>query len=381
MTYTRELRELQAFPPAYPFVSVYLDVGHNEQSAEAMRVFVRSQLRQARTEARSARDRTYLDADARHVSAYLEDVIHARVERNSNGLALFSCAKQKIFQAVGSGASFPAAFVVSDRPYLDPLKSKGTDSPNVLACLVDSRTARILELGSDGAQPHTEIQSDVRQRHQKGGWSQMRFQRHVDDQIDHHHREVATALVHLSDRQPRSPLVLGGPENVVTVFRSHLPDRVQQRVAVDLPLSLKAGEREIFTRILENFEREGARQHERALAEQLDDALSPALGARGTMEVLNAANTHAIRRLYVASDFEARGWRCGSCGSLGSPVPLSCPFCAGNIEGTDLRPELISKVLASGGEVAPLPVDLNLQQGVVALLRHPLIAGPPPGRV
>ncbi len=380
MTYTRELRELQACPPAYPFVSVYLDVGHNEQSAEAMRVFVRSQLRQARAEARSARDRNYLDVDARHVSAYLEDVIHARVERNSNGLALFSCAKQKIFQAVGSPLSFPAAFVVSDRPYLEPLQSKESETPNVLACLVDSRSARILELGADGAQPYTEIQSDVRQRHHKGGWSQMRFQRHVDDQIDHHHREVATVLVHLSDRQPRSPLVVAGPENVVTQFRSHLPERVQQRIAVGLPVSLKAREREILGRILESLEREGLRHHERMLTDQLDDALSPALGARGTVEVLHAANAHAIRRLYVATDFDARGWRCGSCGSLGSHVPLSCPFCAGNVQGTDLRPELISKVLAHGGEVAPLPTDLHLQQGVVALLRHPLLSGPPPAR-
>ncbi len=376
MTHTRELRELQACPPAYPFVSVYLNVGHNEQSAEAMRVFVRGQLRQALSEVRSARDRNYLETDARHVFAYLEDVIHARVERSSQGLALFSCAKQKIFQAVGSSASFPSTFVVSDRPYLDPLRFEESEPHNVLACLVDSRSARIMELGAEGALPHTEIQSDVGQHHDHGGWSKMRFQRHVDDQIDHHHREVATALVHISDRQPRSPLVIAGPESVVTGFRSHLPDRVQQRIAVGLPVSLKARDRDIFARILDGFEREGTSPHDRILEQQLDDALSPALGARGTVEVLNAANSHAIRRLYVAPDFQARGWRCGSCGSLGSHVPLTCPFCAGNVEGTDVRPELISKVLASGGEVAPLPTDLNLQQGVVALLRHSVMSGP-----
>jgi peptide chain release factor subunit 1 len=380
MTYTRELRDLRAFPPAYPFVSVYLDVGHNEQSAEAMRVFVRGHLRQARTEARSARDRNHLDADGRHVLAYLEDVIHARVERNSRGLALFSCARQKVFQAVGSTASFQSKFIVSDRPYLEPLETEIITSQNVLACLVDSRSARILELGADGAQPHTEIESNVHQRHHQGGWSQMRFQRHVDDQIDHHHREVAAALVHISDRQPRSPVVIAGPESVVTSFRAHLPDRVQQRIALGLPVSLKTREREIFTRILDGFEREGTTHHERMLEEQVHHALSPALGARGTVEVLNAANSHAIRRLYVASDFEARGWRCRSCGSLGSHVPLTCPFCAGNVEGTDVRPELISKVLASGGEIAALPSDLNLQQGVVALLRHPSLSGRSPRR-
>lgn len=380
MTHTRELRELQAIPPTYPFLSVYLDVGHNEQSAETMRVFVRNHLRQARNDARSTRDRNHLDTDARHLLGYIEDVIHARVERNSYGLALFSCAKQKVFQAIGSPVPFTNNFVLADRPFLDPLHVSAAQAHSVLACLVDSRSARILELGAEGAQPYTEIQSDVRQRHQQGGWSQMRFQRHVDDQIDHHHREVAAALVQISDRQPRSPVVLAGPENVVTSFRAHLPERVQQRIVVGLPVSLKTNEREIFARILEGFEREGTKQHERALEEQLDDALSPTLGARGTAEVLSAANSRAIRRLYVAADFQARGWRCRSCGSLGTHVPLACPFCNGNVESADMRPELITKVLSSGGEIAPLPSALNLQQGVVALLRHPLLSGrPQPG--
>jgi peptide chain release factor subunit 1 len=370
MAFTRELRDLQTIPPTYPFLSVYLDVGHNDESAEAMRVFVRGRLRQALAEERSTRDRNYLDTDGRHVLAYLEDVIHARVERKALGVALFACARQKVFQVVGSNEPFRSNFIVSDRPYLDPLKSGLGSTPRVLACLVDSRTARILELGAGSVQPQAEIHSAVMRRHHQGGWSQMRFQRHVDDQIDHHHREVAAALTHLSDREPALAVVIGGPEKVVAAFRAYVPERVQQRIAVGMPLSLKSQEREIVSRVLESFERGEEERNERELERQLDDALSPARGARGTGEVLQAANEHAIRRLYVSSDFEARGWRCSCCGSLGTYVPLSCPFCAGTVESTDVRPELITKVLASGGEVAAVPTSLKMQTGVAALLRY-----------
>ncbi|UCE01339.1 MAG: hypothetical protein JSW67_08525 [Candidatus Latescibacterota bacterium] len=370
MPYTRELRDLQSLPPTYPFLSVYLDIGHNEESAEAMRVFVRGQLRHALTDARRTRDRNYIDTDGRHVLAYLEDVIHARVERKSQGVALFACARQKVFHVVGSSEPFRSTFVVSDRPYLDPLQSVTSGAPRVLACLVDSRSARILELGAGSIQPQAEIHNDVMRRHHQGGWSQMRFQRRVDDQVDHHHREVASALTQLSDREPALAVVIAGPEKVVTAFRAYLPERVVQRVVVGLPVSLKAQEREIVGRILASFERGEERRNELELERQLDDALSPTRGARGTAEVLQAANEHAIRRLYVSSDFDARGWRCTGCSSMGTHVPLSCPFCAGIVESTDVRGELITKVLASGGEVAAVPASLQMQTGVAALLRY-----------
>ena len=372
MPFIRELQELQSIHPAYPFLSVYLDVGHSEESAESMRVFVKTRLRQAHTDAPTTRDRSLLETDGRHVMAYLEDVIHARVERKSQGLAVFACARQKLFQVVSSPEPFGSTFIVSDRPYLEPLRTRGGASPRVIACLVDSRSARIVELGADGVHPQAEIQNDIGRRHHQGGWSQMRFQRHADDRIDHHYREVAAVLTHLSDRDPQIPVVIAGPEPVVAAVRAHLPERVQPRIVAGLPMSLKLHEREIVERILETYSRGEEERQERELARQIEDALSPTRGARGTEEVLQAANEHAIRRLFLDSEYEARGWRCTSCGALGSHVPLMCPFCAGTVEGTDLRPALIAKVVGNGGEVAGLPQGLDLRVGALALLRHPL---------
>lgn len=369
MPFTRELRELESVAPTHPFLSVYLEVGHNEASSEAMRVFVRTRLRQAQTEARNAREHDLLETDGRHVLAYLEDVIHARVERRSQGLAMFACARAKYFQVVGSPMPFASAFVVSDRPFLEPLRAE-MNTKRLLACLVDSRSARILEIGAGTVQAQAEIQNDVPRRYPQGGWSQTRFQRHVDDQIDHHHREVAAALTHLSDREARLPVVLGGPESVVRAFQSHLPERVVQRIIVGLPVALKSHERYIIGRILQGATQGEEERQQRELERQIEEALSPVRGVRGTNEVLHAANVHSVRRLFVASHFEARGWRCGSCGALGTNVPLSCPFCRGTVGTLDVRPELISKVLASGGEVMALPANRPLQHGVVALLRH-----------
>jgi peptide subunit release factor 1 (eRF1) len=368
MTFTQELQELKSLPHTYPFVSLYVDVGHNEKSAEEMRVYARTQLRHAVAGARSARERTFLETDARHIIAYLEDVIHARVERKARGLGIFACAPHKVLHVVSSPEPFPAQLHVGDGPHLRPLESNNGNK-HVLACLVDSQSARILEIGAGSIQEQAEIHNEVQRRHPHGGWSQTRFQRRVDDQIEHHHREVATALTHLSDRNPAVGVVLAGPETIVGGFREHLPERLQKRVLVDLPVSLKAHDRELVQRILDEHARTEESRFEVELEQQLEDAMSPVRGCRGVDDVLRAANEHAIRRLFVPADFNPRGWRCTSCGALGRQVPLSCSFCGGVVESSDVRDTLIAKVLASGGEVTTLPNGRSVTRGIVALLR------------
>lgn len=368
MSFGQELQELKSLPRSYPFVSLYLDVGHNEKSAEQMRVYARTQLRHAVAGARNARERSYLESDAKHITAYLEDVIHARVERKAQGLGIFACAPQKIFRVVSSPEPFPAQMYVADGPHLGPLQSTNGNK-HLLACLVDSRSARILEIGAGVVQEQAEIHSEVPRRHHQGGWSQMRYQRHIEDHIGHHHREVALALGHLSDRHPQAPVVLAGPEKIVTTFHSYLPERVQKRVLTDLPVSLKADERELVERILDSYESTEESRHEKEVERQLGDAMSPSRGVRGIESVLQAANEHAIWHLFVPADFEARGWHCTSCGALGCHVPLSCGFCGGVVESTDVRDMLIAKVLASGGEVSTLPAGREVTLGIAARLR------------
>ena len=368
MTYTQELQELKSLPHAYPFVSLYLDVGHNEKSAEEMRVYARTQLRHAVAGARSARERSFLETDARHIIAYLEDVIHARVERKARGLGIFACAPHKVLHVVSSPDPFQAQLHIGEGPHLHPLESSN-GSKHILACLVDSRSARILEIGAGSVHEQAEIHNDVPPRRHQDGWSQTRFQRRVDGLVEQHQREVASALTHLSDRNPGIAIVLAGPESIVAGFRGHLPERLQKRVLADLPVSLKAHDRELVQRILDEHARSEETRFEAELEHQLEDAMSPARGARGIDDVLRAANEHAIRRLFVTADFDPRGWRCTSCGALGSHVPLSCSFCGGVVESTDLRDELIAKVLSSGGEVTTLPAGRPVTRGIVALLR------------
>jgi peptide subunit release factor 1 (eRF1) len=47
--------------------------------------------------------------------------------------------------------------------------------------------------------------------------------------------------------------------------------------------------------------------------------------------------------------FQATGWRCPKCSSLGSGgSPSACPYCQGEISSADLREEIIAKAKSQG---------------------------------
>ena len=68
--------------------------------------------------------------------------------------------------------------------------------------LVDSESARLMTVNLGEIDDGNDVDDDVTGRHKQGGWSQSRFQRHIDEEIDDHLRHAATALNTLCLRRP-----------------------------------------------------------------------------------------------------------------------------------------------------------------------------------
>jgi len=369
MPFVDELQELEAVPTGYPFISLYLDVGHNEESAEEMRVFTRNQLRQALAGANGARERSRLETDARHITAYLEDVIHARINRQSQGLGIFACAGQKYFQVISSPEPFPSQLHVGDRPHLQPLRDRAKVQKRLLAVYLDHLEQRIVELGVGSQKDLQGVHRKVK-KHSRGGWSHLLYRQSVVSRKRVDVAGIARVLSRLADETHNTPIVLMGDEVHRKAFREALPARIAGRVLDVLPSVLPEGERQALEAALENVRFMAPHDLDAQMEPELESAMSPHRGARGVSEVLRAANAHSIRTLFVPGDLAERGWRCNSCGSLGTVVRLQCNYCGGNVESIDLGPELESKVLTGGGTVYVVPQGRNVSRGVVASLRY-----------
>jgi peptide subunit release factor 1 (eRF1) len=371
-----ELHRLARLPESeLPFLSVYLDTQwDDEQQRERVRLFVRNRLRQGRLLfAAGSPEAESFARDEERIQDYVVKLTRQAVDVSANGVALFACHAQEEFTLLTTPRPFEEnLLVVRSQPYLLPLVRISEEYEQALLCLLDSRSARIIDVVLGGVARQAAIESgETPKRHSQGGWSQTRYQRHVEDRIDAYHREVAEVLVKLSDENPEAHLFLGGAEVTVAHFRTHLPARIQKRVADVLSLDLGADDRVVLRVLLEGLEMVERSKERALLRETIEAALAGGLGVLGLAETLEAVNRGAVRVLVLDRSFAEPGWRCSQCGALGAGTTLGCPYCQGTVATCDLAERMVEKVVASGGSVDTMDAVSELDDvgGVAAALR------------
>jgi peptide chain release factor subunit 1 len=95
--------------------------------------------------------------------------------------------------------------------------------------------ARIYIAEQGRADQQVQFASEVPGQHNQGGWSQMRFQRHIDFHVTEHLKKVIDELTTLAEARPFT-LALGGTEETVNQTFKMLPDPVAGRVIGRFPV-------------------------------------------------------------------------------------------------------------------------------------------------
>lgn len=223
---------------------------------------------------------------------------------------------------------------IDPRPYVRPLLFLLDQYERYAVIVADRKHARFFTMYLGEIEKLTEFTSDTPTRHDQGGWSQKRFQRHVDDHVAHHVRGVVEHAVKMLRHLPTHRLILGGDGDILHLIRDNLPLELQQRVVGTFPLHVHASLHEIRERTLAL-----AADAERAEEEQRVAALRDALahrgravhGLAGTLDVLTQRR---VQTLLVKKGFHARGAVCENCGAL-LPSPGPCPHCQAQAKTVD----------------------------------------------
>ena len=221
------------------------------------------------------------------------------------------------------------------------------------------------------------IENYVPGRQHQGGWAQMRYQRHIKDHMDKHHKEVAEQLTDLFDSGKWKRVVLISQDRILANFKTFLPERVKQQVSdffsMDLSEERSKVLRRVFERLLQKEKKEVNRQIQ-ALKERTPQGGLATLGLNPTLEALNAGQVHT---LYLLVSFTSPGGKCRCCDSLilthrpgDSSIP--CPLCKGEVKIVDLGEEMMRSVLHQDGEVKWVEENdiLKEYEGVCASLRY-----------
>ena len=210
---------LADFPPGTgPFVSVYIDARPDHVGRDKYRVFVRTELKaRAATYQERSPERRSIDADVERILAWLEKMARPQ----ANGIVLFASAQADLFEAVQLEVPIEQSEVfVGSAPHLYPLAAVLDRYRRHAAVVLDTHSARIFVFGLGEVVAQQAIESEEIPKSDAGGWSQARYQRHVEEFQRHHVKDVVDTLQRIVRDEGVDRVVVAANNVALPLFRA-----------------------------------------------------------------------------------------------------------------------------------------------------------------
>src|SRR3954449_9278020 len=339
------LRDLATLrPEGARVLSVFLNLDPAEFAEPPARA---SEIRSVVDELRRvARDSNGLAHDAkvalREDVDRIEDYLSSFTPKGAHGLVVYACGPAGLFEVIRLPRPIETRAVIDDSPLIEPLAELiGTGSWCVV--LVNRQTGRMFVGDRQRLDEGDVIVDDVHGRHKQGGWSQARYQRSVDEDVQDHLRNVAeAAFVHFK-HAPFDHMLLGGPAETLADFEPKLHAYLQQRIAGRVEVDVENTSADDVLAAAAPRIAEFEHTRERNALDRLREGV--ARGGRavaGLEDVLEALNERRVECLLLASDFEARGCTCPQCGWVG---PLDGGACPADGTEVDCRDSIVESAV------------------------------------
>lgn len=288
------------------------------------------------------------------------------------GFCLFASWADDYLEAFELERAVPDVLWVDSSPYIRPLAELQDEYENFVVVHADNTSTKVYFVTSARAAEAASVRGDVKNDVKKGGWSQKRYERRRDKELQQYTKDVAGTLETLHQEQTFDRIVLLGSEETLVALKGALPDHLQEKVAGKEHSNISDEDamwQEAFGLF---FEQE--RADEEALWTQIqNEYLSGGRAVVRPGNVLKAAKEGRVEKLLVTRDARIASTRCRSCEVLHAGTPDTCPACgAKDIFTVDLVNELAEwmEKTSAATEFADPIGGLTELGDVAALLRY-----------
>jgi peptide subunit release factor 1 (eRF1) len=249
MTLNDQLQRLARFERVpYPVISLYLDTQPDQHGRDSFQAFLRKELKTRTATYREAGDRDSLDRDLERIS----NVLATELSPSANGVAIFACSAAGLFETVQLDAPLGTHWLyVGDQPHLYPLARLASQYPTYAAVLADTHRTRILVITAGAVSADRAITGVKTRSTSQGGWSQARYQRHIENYHLKHIKEVVDVLDRIVTSERIDRIVLSGDPVVLPLIREQLPKRLAEKIVDEIALASDAPEHVAVGRTLE----------------------------------------------------------------------------------------------------------------------------------
>jgi peptide subunit release factor 1 (eRF1) len=366
-----QLDRLANFEPTdLPVISLYLDMRPDQNGRPRFDTFLRKWFSEHTSSFKSASpERESFDQDVQRINEYLADDAH----RGANGLALFACHGASLFEAIKMNAPIEEHWMyIASVPHLYPLARVNDQFPRYAAVVADTNSARIFVFSLGELETQEQVSNVKTRKSSMGGWSQARYQRHIENFHQQHMKEVVDVLDRVVREEAINQIVLSCDDVAKPLLMSQLPKHLSEKVADVVPLDIRTPEQEVLNETLNALRARDA-QTDKEQAEQMIGAWrAGGLAVVGHKATLLALGMGQVEELLITARPNALR---GGSSATDTPGPIAVETSASNGQADrdqlKLADELVTKAQSTSARIRFIedPELLREVGGVGALLR------------
>jgi peptide chain release factor subunit 1 len=372
-----ELRDLAAFEAEKGCaVSLYLDLDPSLTPTPAdAATRLHSLLDEAgRGDGANRRELTHdqrigLKADFDRIREYYEREFS---RDGAHGLAIFCAGLDNVWRPLALTEAVPDDAKVGRKLYLAPLVPLVGRGEGALVVFVGRERGQFYRLHAGRLEEVADHTEDQPGKHDQGGWSQPRYQRHIEKLVQEHLREVADELDRLIRRLHHPQVVVLSTEETRAEFDDLLSKEAQAAIVGWTHAEAHAQPPELLELATPVLERWRVEQETAVLERWREEIGRNGRAAAGWAQTLEAASDERVELLLFQEGANRQAARCPRCGRVsaeGGKCPLDGTSMERSDDGLDLA---VHQTLIHGGTVWAVQHhrDLDPVEGIGALLRY-----------
>lgn len=287
-------------------------------------------------------------------------------------VAVFVCWVLDVAKALPLTVEVPDKVWVGSAPYIRPLAELQDEYEDFAVAVVDNTAAQVYFVHAAVAEGEGRVRGDVKNAVKKGGWSQKRYARRREKELNHYAAEVADSLRELYESEGFKRLVLLGSQEAMKAVEAHLATPLKERLVGER--SVNVGDEQAVLEEAFAVYFEGERADEESLWARIREGyLTGGLATVGPQQVLKAAREARVEVALVDREAKLEGRQCRACEHVVYGTPDTCQRCGSrDVFEVDYVNELVETLARTGAEadfVDPFAALTDIG-GVGALLRY-----------
>jgi peptide chain release factor subunit 1 len=365
----KQIVELLNFRSASDNVlSFYMGIGVYRSNKKAYGIGAKDMLKLAINEADlSSDDRKLVEADAARIINFLNVEFRGRAK----GLAIFANGSAGLWQIFRLPVSVPDRCVLARAPFVLPMLKLVDESRRYCVVVVDKEKARLFTMYNGELSERTDIFDVVPGWHKQGGWSQARFQRHIEDLVNRHLKRVADTVFEFYKMEGFGHLVIGGSQEIRSRFYRIIHSYLQRIVAGYLTVEVTSNINDILA-AARKVEAEAEAKRSVEIAGMLKGSSPNRITVTGLKDTVKALEESRVHTLVLVDNQQIEGCLCGDCGGVDVLGADECARCARKVERVgDVSEHLAVLAVERDAEVNYVRPGSGLEKrdGVGAILR------------